>query len=312
MPVTWTDYDNFRWSEARQAPMSQLERDSLAECAADLLQLAAADRERVWGAASPPGRYAASVIRVNPNVHHRFVDAAAQRNFAEIGLKIFKTTSDGMREAARSVEFHAALLAKMPGLPNAHIQGSIAGGYAASREGKRGYIVQQWAQGATLDTMVRAHASMEVPGWRQIRSIVVQLLGSIIIPTWAVGLIWWDIRAANYCYSADADHLMLIDVDALGAYAAEIIDASASWTRREKGRQVALARLRQMVVTLLAVRIANRSSLLSVWDNVLDPVLRTLGRQPAGEAKAHQALRCFADHIDRAIVHYPRTGSVLL
>jgi len=61
MPVKWQDYDGFDWAGARQSPMDVCQRAAVVELVADLLELSQADRHSVWGRASPPGRFAATV-----------------------------------------------------------------------------------------------------------------------------------------------------------------------------------------------------------------------------------------------------------
>jgi hypothetical protein len=74
VPVAWDEYDRFDWANARQSPMTAAERANVAELAADALDLAPTDRERPWGRASPPGRFAASVIHLLPGIPHRYQD----------------------------------------------------------------------------------------------------------------------------------------------------------------------------------------------------------------------------------------------
>jgi hypothetical protein len=301
MAVDWTDYDAFAWSNARQSPLDDDQRADLAAWAADLLELAAADREGVWGHASPPGRYAATVIRLAPQVGHRFTMAAERAQVGEIGLKLFKMTPDAGRAAHQAVDFHARALGRLPGLPNPRVQRSISAGLRPDGPGgARGYVVQEWMRGASLEDCLRVTWPKAPVDQSVVRSLLEQLFGDIVIPLWQAGTIWWDFRDANFC--CDDGVLRMIDVDSLGAYASEILQTPARWDARDKGRATALARLRKMSGRLLCARQgAGRSKvergLQAAWTD-FEPALRQLGHDvDAGEA-ARAALGRFLDTLE--------------
>lgn len=305
MAVDWTDYDAFAWSNARQSPLDGQQRADLAAWAADLLELDAADREAVWGHASPPGRYAATVIRVAPQVSHRFRLAADCAQVAEVGLKLFKVTPDAARAARQAIHFHARELGRLPGLPNPRVQSSISAGLRPDGRGaERGYVVQEWVRGASLEDCLRVTwATCPVDG-SVVRSLLEQLFGDIVIPLWQAGTVWWDFRDANFCYDARDGLLRVIDVDSLGAYADEILRTPQRWQARDKGRTTALARLRRMSVRLLGARQdAARSkverALQAAWRE-FEPVLQRLGHDAGADEAARVALARFLDALERA------------
>ena len=66
MPVEWQEYEGFDWTGSRQSPMDEDQRVAVTEMVADLLTLSDVDRGGSWGRASPPGRFAATVIHLSP------------------------------------------------------------------------------------------------------------------------------------------------------------------------------------------------------------------------------------------------------
>ena len=282
MPISWTNYDAFAWPDSAQAPLGATGRDDIERLAADILGISDGDRARSWGTASPPGRYAATVVRVDPAIDHRFATAARDRGIAVVGLKVLKTTRDAQREGDRLIAFHGDQLPRFPSLPQAHLQVSIAAGRHAGRT----FAALQWIEGATLDQLAGEAGSL-APSLRA--TIVRQLFRDIVIPCWSAGVVWWDVRAANYCFSMEAQHLAMIDIDSLAAYAEEILDAPDVWTRREKGRGVALARLRQMSLRFLPGARARKTA-LAAWTQHLAPSLMHLGRRAHAEDAANAAL----------------------
>lgn len=305
MAIDWTDYEAFAWSNAKQDPVDEQQRAKLAAWAADLLELDAADREAVWGHASPPGRYAATVIRVAPQVSHRFRLAADRAQVAEIGLKLFKVTPDAARAARQAIHFHARELGRLPGLPNPRVQRSISAGLRPDGRGlSRGYVVQEWVRGASLEDCLRVTWAKTPVDGSVARSLLAQLFGDIVIPLWQAGTVWWDFRDANFCYDAENGMLRMIDVDSLGAYADEILRAPQRWQARDKGRATALARLRRMSVRLLGARQgAARSKvergLQAAWTD-FEPALQRLGHAEGAGDAARVALARLLDVLAEA------------
>jgi hypothetical protein len=296
MAVAWTDYDSFDWSNSKQRPMDDRQKLDLAEWAADLLELPTTDRQRIWGQASPPGRFAATVLRIAPDASHRFRTASARVRIAEVGIKLFKTSPDAQKEARRAVEFHARQLAHLPGLPNPHVQRSVTAGIGRDGQGgKRGYVVQEWVRGFTLEYCVRTLWSATPAEGASIRTIIDQLFAGIIIALWQAGTVWWDIRDANFCYCSERKLLRMIDVDSLSAYSQEILGSAVHWHAREKGRATALPRLRQLCIRLLRSQRGHPKSKVEsvwreLWSSIFEPELRLLGLRPGQDQAARAAL----------------------
>jgi hypothetical protein len=304
MPIAWGSYETFDWAGSRQEPMTPAEREETVSLAAEILGVDESEHQSNWGDASPPGRFAATVIRVATGLEHRYSERARVAGFAEIGVKLFKANSDALREARRVVPFHGKDLARLPGWPNAHVQQSLDAGWRRDPRGKeRAYVVQQWVAGESLEDLLRRHWPREGVAGNTIRSILAQLLGEIVIPLWARGTLWWDFRDANVCHDASQDRLTLIDVDSLGAYAEEILETPHEWARRDKGRATALSRLRQMSLRLLLApgrlkKKAIENALSRAWVGELEPVLLRLGHDARVGEDAPAALNRFLEQLE--------------
>lgn len=284
MTLDWQNYGGFDWSRAQQAPMSPAERAVIEAIAADILGLSAEDRLKTWGTASPPGRFAATVIRIDPGLQHGYLNKATALQIEQVAMKIFKTNRDARREAQQLLPFHREQIHHLSGLPSDHVQKTLGGGIHRSGRGvERPYVIQEWVPGQTLEELLRREWSSAPPDVDCVRSILEQLFLRIIIPLWSEGTVWWDVRDANYCWDEASGTLKLIDIDALAAYADEILKTPDVWERRDKGRKVALARLRQMTLRLLLARQLGaknkiKTQLESVWHTDLEPALNALGR----------------------------------
>jgi hypothetical protein len=223
-PIQWDDYDAFDWAASSQAPMDSVRKASLTQCAEEILELRRADRLRIWGFASPPGRYASTVIRMGTDVSHRFTSEVAAAHLEEVGLKLYKTDRAVRSEATRLVQFHQRQIERLPGLPNPRVQKSVSAGHARNGLGQeQHYVVQQWMPGETFDQFVKRRRELVQSNGLNMASIIRQLFAEIIFPLWSAGTVWWDMRDANFCYSEHTDTVSLIDVDSLGAYADEIL-----------------------------------------------------------------------------------------
>ena len=284
MTLNWQNYEGFDCGRAHQLPMLREQQAAFEAMAADILKLSQQDRSATWGTASPPGRFAATVIHIESGVRHGYVEKATACQIAQIGLKIFKTTNDARREARQVLPFHREQIHRLPGLPNDHLQKTLGGGMRRDGMGiDTPYIIQEWVPGQTLEDLLRREWTSAPPTGDCVRSILEQLFVEIIIPLWSEGTIWWDIRDANYCWDEPSQTLKLIDIDSLAAYADEILKSPDVWHRREKGRKTALARLRQMSLRLLLARQLGaknkmRVRLENVWNVELEPALSELGR----------------------------------
>lgn len=184
------------------------------------------------------------------------------------------------------------------------MQQSLEAGYRLGLDGaERAFVILEWVPGESLEDLIRRHWPTTPVSAEVARSVLAQLLGDIIIPLWAAGTIWWDIRDANYCYSPQSGRLTLIDLDSLAAYADEILQTPQVWTRRDKGQATALARLRQLCIrVLLAQGGSNRKRITAtfsqLWESELEPVLSTLGKPGQQKAVAVTALERFLDQLE--------------
>lgn len=310
MPLDWSDYNGFDWANAKQSPMTEEQRAGNEAVAAGLLAVPAEERQRLWGAASPPGRFAATVVHVCPGVSHRYAAQAGARGVVEIGVKLFKTNRDAQNEAQRVLRFYVSHFPRLPGLPNDHVQKTLDAGIVSDAQGaQRAYLVQEWVPGETLEELLRRRWVSEPVDGARVRSILEQLFGQIIVPLWGEGTVWWDARDANYCWHEAAGRLTMIDADSLAAYADEIVETPHVWERRDKGQSVALARLRQMTLRLLRAQALSgkkglNAGLEAAWREELEPALRALGRDPARKeerkAEALAALRGFMQRLEEA------------
>jgi hypothetical protein len=278
--VLWQRYDRFNWTRSKQRPMDAVARSDVAHAVSELLELSNQDRRRLWGEASPPGRYAATVIHINPDVSHRFREVARSSRIHQLAVKVFKTTPDAQRQARRLVCFHNSELSRLPGIPNAHVQQSLAAGITDSN---LAYIIQEWIHGETLEDLHQSHWRDHPIDGAMVQCVLRDVFVGIIFPLWSVGTIWWDVRDANFCYRDTDKRLVMIDVDSLAAYASEILTTPHLWTRREKGRETAIARLRQLSQRIvLAQRHGTKRSsagnFRKAWADSLKPELYRLGR----------------------------------
>jgi hypothetical protein len=308
MPLDWCPYNGFDWTQAQQAPLPPEQRVEIEALTADLLHLSLDDRARLWGKCSPPGRYAATVVHVYPEVEHWYQKQAAAQGITAIGVKVFKTTQDARREVQQLLPFHREHIHRLPGLPHDHVQKSLGGGVQRDGQGSdRYYVIQEWVTGETLEDLLRRRWLNTSIDSVLARALLEQLFGKIIIPLWSEGTIWWDIRDANYCWNPTSERLTLIDVDSLAAYADEIVKTPAIWERRDRGQTTALTRLRGLTLrVLLAQKLdltkkAMETTLLQIWQSELEPALRALGRDLARKDevkdKALATLHRFLEHL---------------
>ena len=312
MSIQWKSYDSFNWEKSQQQPMTQIEKDIVSDFVADILKLSSKDYQQIWGEASPPGRYASTVIHLFPQVSNCYQNQAHSLGVREIGVKVFKTTKDAQREAKRIVPFHREYIHQLPGLPNTHIQKSVDAGIKQDQQKQeRAFVIQEWVNGDSLEYLLRQTWNRQRIDGNVVKSIVNQLLVNIIIPLWRKGTIWWDIRDANYCYDESSGKLKLIDSDSLGAYVSEILPTPNIWLKRDKGRKTAIARLRQMTLRiLLAQGIGNKRKLQMIcaeaWANELEPVLCQLGKQEQEDVEVLSSLQRFFQFLEKenCLVYY--------
>jgi hypothetical protein len=280
--LDWTSYDEFDWKHTQQHPMGISDRTEVERLVAEVLESSQVQREQAWGRCSPPGRFAATVVHLSHFAEDHHAAAARKLGIDEIGIKVFKTSVDGQREGKKVVQLCRDAIHRRPGLPNDHVQKTIDAGMSCSGDAPRHYVVQQWMAGDTLEDLIRRRWILEPIGGTVARSVLEQLFGGIVIPLWSAGTIWWDFRDANYCWDESNTRLAMIDVDSLAAYADEILYRPSDWSRRNKGRETALSRLRQMTLRILLAQGLTRKAAVArelddAWNELLRPVLQTLG-----------------------------------
>jgi hypothetical protein len=306
MGIDWKEYDAFDWQASKQSPMEIDERAVVEELASRVLNISDADAVKVWGTASPPGRFASTVFRIEDDVTHAFASQAASRGIRSIGLKIYKANSDAQREFEKVRPFHNDEMHRLPGLPNERIQQSLRAFWEVdSRGDDRGIVIQQWVNGLTLDLLLQEQPQNGRLALDVVQGLLDQMFGEIVIPLWSAGLVWWDIRDANWCYDRVGGTLSLIDVDSLSAYADEILNRPMEWERRDKGRDTALSRLRQTVMRVFAAQVTRRrnkfeATLKSLWQSMLEPPLRALGHESYALHEAREALGRFIEEATAA------------
>jgi len=108
----------------------------------------------------------------------------------------------------------------------------------------------------------------------RLRRIADDLFKEIIIPLWAKGSSWWDVRASNYVVTTDG-RLMMIDSDSVGAYADEILKTPKVFAERNHGSITAMKRYATILVTM-AGRLAVRGTKATVQREVRALFVRQL------------------------------------
>jgi hypothetical protein len=242
LKLNWRDYyDRYRWMEVNQPRMIPSEKEVIERLGVKILGLSAADAQSCWGVAHPPGRYAATVICINPDIRHQYSKPGKQ-----VALKIFKTNGDTRKESARLLEYHAECRAQLPGLPNEHVQEVFHAGTETMDGVAYNYIIQEWTEGATLEDLIMGKIECA-----DVLKMLDDLFGRIVIPLWAVGTAFWDIRDSNYVFTLDK-RLVMIDSDTVVAYADEITKKPVVFARRNGGKFVAMERYAMTVSRMTA------------------------------------------------------------
>ena len=244
--LNWHPYNQFDWENSAQTQFTPPEKNEFERLAAKILWVPGVEMNDCWGTVHPPGRNAV-VIQVHPHVRHRF-----ERNgIRQVGLKIYNQV-DGKVMWPSVSKFHAAQREKLPGLPNAHVQEVLDYGVIQDDHGtERGYLVQQWVEGVVLEERIKGDLTAD-----EVLQIADDLFQEIIIPLWAKGSSWWDVRASNYVVTPDG-RLMMIDSDTVGAYADEILQTPQVFTKRNRGSRTAMKRYAGLLARM-AGRLAPR------------------------------------------------------
>jgi len=249
--LNWTDhYDS--WTDGEQQLMNQAEKQKIEDLALDILELDSAQVKKCWGIAHPPGCFAQTVIQINPDVRHRFSKLGKQ-----LCLKIFNLQR-GKREWPRIHKFHTEHIHKLPGVPHKNIQNVLAVGPEKTPAGERGYLIQEWIEGATLEAVLKTRIQL-----RDALKILDDLFLKLIIPLWSQGTKWWDARLSNYVFTIDG-RLIMIDPDALADYGAEIATTPGIYAHRNSANNnMAMKRYGSFIVELAKAcsKVENKSGL---------------------------------------------------
>jgi len=237
--LNWHPYNQFDWENSAQTQFTPPEKNEFERLAAKILWVPGVEMNDCWGTVHPPGRNAV-VIQVHPHVRHRF-----ERNgIRQVGLKIYNQV-DGKVMWPSVSKFHAAQRKKLPGLPNAHVQEVLDYGVIQDDHGvERGYLVQQWVEGVVLEERIKGDLTAD-----EVLQIADDLFLEIIIPLWAKGSSWWDVRASNYVVTTDG-RLMMIDSDSVGAYADEILRTPKVFAKRNRGSITAMKRYANILFSM--------------------------------------------------------------
>jgi hypothetical protein len=220
--VNWRDhYDSYDWKSGKQLPINARRRKTIEDMAADVLGLDPADIKPGWGVAHPPGCFAQTVIAVNEGLRHRYA------RHGKVGLKVFNFQR-GMNEWGRLKRFYADYKDKLPGLKeNDHVQKVHAWGTWKTAYGvERPYLVQEWIDGKTVDSLVKNGISLV-----DILRVLDDLFLKLLIPLWGQGMKWWDARRSNYVLHPKRG-LVMIDPDTLADFAEEIATTPDVYAKR--------------------------------------------------------------------------------
>lgn len=241
--LNWSDkYDRFNWAASAQLPLTESEKRIIEQLGVDVLGLDSTTAARCWGTAHEPGRHAHTVIKIRPDVPHRF-----SKHGQQLGFKIFNAGKDCPWMGPKMVEFQTTQRHLLPGLPNAHVQEVFAGGLARTPAGvEHGYLIQQWVEGEVLGSKIGSGLGADDALW-----ILDDLFLQIIIPLWSRGTAWWDVRDSNYVFTPEK-RLVMIDSDTLAADLEEIIAASPVYDNRNKHTKTAMIRYRATIGRMVA------------------------------------------------------------
>lgn len=238
MSLIWKTYDEYFNLPRDQQQIDDNRKIEIERIAGEILHLDAQTMKSNWGSCSPPGVFAQTVIRVESAIPHRFISICQNK---AIGLKIFKKG-----KGRKLVLDHKHSRNKLPGLPNELVQGV----YDADEHNGTFFLVQEWIEGESLETYLNRKTHLPPDAAQQLLN---DLFEGIIIPLWSAGMIWWDIRAGNFCVTErdGKQRLVLIDTDSLLAYAEEIIETPLVFTKRNHGKVTALKRIKKIVTDLV-------------------------------------------------------------
>jgi hypothetical protein len=280
MPISWNNYEQ----TGQKSPPPPEVRAEVERTAAHLLGLPPEAAERVWGTAIGYGCSSAVVLRVAPGTPHRFQDSAP-----EVVVKVFRTA------AWKSITFQQN---HVVGRDLPRVQRSFAAEIHPGPGGKsRGYAVLEYVAGESLERRLRA---APVPAG-VVRSWIRQCLVEILVPLWADGHRFWDMRPPNIVLSPDGVRLTLIDNDLFRLGTIERDCQPDDWSWRDHLEGIAVGRggerphpgmLPRLVRQLLRAQRLHSEPRLKrgveeAWQTAgVAAALGALGRRPGGTAHA--------------------------
>lgn len=288
LKLNWCDYyDRYRWMEVNQPKMIPAEKEIIEGLGVKILGLSKAEAKTCWGVAHPPGRYAATVIRINSDMRHKYSRAGKT-----VALKIFKTTEDAREESQRLLEYHTKYRAQLPGLPNEYVQEVFHAGTETMDGVAYDYIIQEWIEGVTLEDLIIGKMERA-----DILKMLDDLFGRIVIPLWAAGTAFWDIRDSNYVFTPDK-RLMMIDSDTVVAFAEEITAKPAVYERRNIGKLEAMKRYAMTVSRMTAACLGVKSAAVQtqvkgLFATHLDKTFRQSYPNALGRDWKQRAVKCY-------------------
>jgi serine/threonine protein kinase len=241
MPLNWKNYDAYFNDMRDQQQIDDNTKLEIKNTASEILGLDDETLKSTWGSCSPPGVFAQTVVRVESSTPHRFTGICQSK---AIGLKIFKKGKE--KHLAKLVHGHKHIRQKLPGLPNEFVQEV----FDAGEHNNTFYLVQEWIAGDSLENFLASQTPTTPEAAKQLLS---DLFEGILLPLWSAALIWWDIRAGNFCVTErdGKQRLVLIDTDSLLAYAEEIIETPHVFTKRNHGKVTALKRIKTIATDLV-------------------------------------------------------------
>jgi hypothetical protein len=251
LKLNWRDYyDRYRWMEVNQPKMIPAEKEIIEGLGVKILGLTKKDAAICWGVAHPPGRFAATVISINPNIQHKY-----SKPGKKMALKIFKANEDTRKESPRLVKFHNELRKDLPGLPTEYVQEVFHAGNEVAADGVAyDFLIQEWIEGVTLEDLIIRKMERA-----DILKMLDDLFSRIVIPLWAAGTAFWDIRDSNYVFTPEK-RLVMIDSDTVVAYADEITAEPAVYKRRNDGKLEAMERYAMTVSRMTAACLGVKSA----------------------------------------------------
>jgi hypothetical protein len=221
MPIRWENYEQ----SGQKTPPAPEVRAEIEATTADLLCLPPATAAQVWGTAIGHGCSSAAVIRVIPGVPHRFRESTA-----EVVVKVFRTA------AWKSISFQQN---HVVGRDLTRVQRSLAAEIRQGPGGRsRGYAILEYIPGSSLERCLRGGPR---PG-SVVRCWIRQCLVEILVPLWAEGHRFWDMRPCNIVLSPDDTRLTLIDNDLFRLGTIERDCRPADWSWRDHLEGIAVGR----------------------------------------------------------------------